>query len=158
MSTKVPTPHDYAADFVPLPLPAETARQRRPLRRHPVRIAAIAFAFLAAAGATFGLVRWLIPDPMPAPALVITALLCPVVLALTGIWLMSSVRSGYRISQLALAVAVGVTAFWWYAGDLASTRERLGFAVAIVGPAVVMLLLTRYLMTVRRSQIMRPIL
>ncbi|MGN6031823.1 MAG: hypothetical protein ACTHQE_09170 [Thermomicrobiales bacterium] len=158
MSSHVPTPHDPAAGFVPLPLPVEQRRQHRPLRRHPVRIVAIAFAFLAAAGATVALLRWLIPDPTPSPALVLSAFLCPIALALTGIWLMSSVRSGYRISQVALAVAVGVTALWWYAGDLASMRERIGFAVAIVGPAVVMLLLSRYLMSLRRSQIVRPIL
>lgn len=157
MSSHLPAPGDSRADFVPLPL-AETASQRRSLRRHPLRIATCAFAFVAAAIAVVVLLRWLIPDPMPSPLLVVSAFLCPAGLTLTGIWLASSVRSGYRISLLALAVALVVTALWWRAGDLESTRERVGFALVIVGPAVVMLLLSRYLMTLRRSQIVRSIL
>lgn len=157
MSSHVPVSGDSQSDFIPLPLP-ESASQRRSLRRHPVRVAASLFALLAAAGAVVALLRWLIPDPAPSLPLLLSAFLCPAVLALTGIWLISSVRSGYRISQLALVVAIGVAAIWWRAGDLDTSGERIGFALVIVGPAIVMLLLSRYLMRLRRAQVVRSIL
>ncbi|MGB3328719.1 MAG: hypothetical protein WBA46_07180 [Thermomicrobiales bacterium] len=146
-------------DYVPLPLPnVDPTHHHRSLRRHPVRLATIGFAFLAAAATIYALLTWLIPDPVPALALLILAFLCPVALALTGFWVMSSVRSGHRISRGGFVLALGVTLAWWYAGNLETMGERAGFAIVIVGPAVIMLLLTHYLMTIRRSQIMRPIL
>ncbi|MGC4193059.1 MAG: hypothetical protein QM589_18080 [Thermomicrobiales bacterium] len=143
--------------FVPLQADHDSHGPGGTARRSVARRVTVGFAFVAPVVAWLIVLLAVYPD-VSLPLWARGALLLPrLVMVLAGIWLIDSIRWGYRLSLLSLVVAIGTSVAVVTGMPDASRVVRLELAGSVVLPALGLVLLANHLMRLRRASSVRTL-